>query len=151
MEIINATALISINETFFAQLISFLIFLFILNRVMIQPLIQTMEQRKDHFAIVKEDIEKANTDLDSITKDLDEQRKSVLKEADSVVKTLEAEANKSASEVMDAARSQITALRQETEQKVEAQIKAAREQLTGEVDAITTIIMEKVLHRSLQS
>ncbi|WP_419659520.1 AtpG3: predicted ATP synthase, subunit gamma (ATP synthase F1 sector subunit gamma) [Desulfosarcina variabilis str. Montpellier] len=151
MEIINATALISINETLFAQLISFLIFLFILNRVMIQPLLQTMEQRKDHFAIVKEDIEKAHTDLDSITKDLDEQRKSVLKEADSVVKTLEAEADKSASEVMDAARSQITALRQETEQKVEAQIKAAREQLTGEVDAITTIIMEKVLHRSLQS
>ncbi len=149
MEIISATALISINETFFAQLISFLVFLFILNKVMIQPLTNTIAERKGHFEDVKEDIVKANADLEAINEDLEEQRKSALKEADHVVKTLEQEADKMASEVMDAARSQITALRQETEKKVSLQIKDARDELTGEVEAVTTLIMEKVLHRSL--
>lgn len=151
MEIISATALISINETFFIQLISFLVFLFLLNRVMIRPLINTMEQRKDHFAEVKSDIDKAKSDLEQINQDLDLQRKHVLKEVDAVVKKLEDEADHSASEVMESARSQITALRHETENKVSQQVKEARQQLAGEVDAITTIIMEKVLHRSLRS
>jgi F-type H+-transporting ATPase subunit b len=151
MEIINATALISINETFFFQLILFLVFLFLLNRVMIRPLINTMEQRKGHFADGKNDIDKAKSDLEQINQDLDRQRKQVLKEVDAVVKKLEDEADHSAAEVMESARSQITALRQETEKTVNRQVKEAREQLAGEVDAITMIIMEKVLHRSLQS
>ena len=149
MEIINATALISINETFFAQLISFLVFLFILNKVMIQPLSNTIAERKDHFEKVKDDIKKANADFEAINRDLDRQRKQVLKEADRVVKALEGEAEKISSEALNAARSQITALRQETEKKVAGQIKDAREQLAGEVEAVTTLIMEKVLHRSL--
>lgn len=151
MEIISATALISINETFFIQLISFLVFLFLLNRVMIRPLINTMEQRKDHFTEVKSDIDKAKSDLEQINQDLDLQRKQVLKEVDAVVKKLADEADHSVSEVMESARSQITALRHETENKVSQQVKEARQQLAGEVNAITTLIMEKVLHRSLQS
>jgi len=151
MEITSATALISINETFFIQLISFLVFLFILNRVMIRPLISTMEQRKAHLAGVSVDIEKAKSDLEQMDRDLDRQRKQVLKEVDRVVKKLEDEADHSATEVMESARAQITALRHETEERVKLQVVEARKQLAGEVDAITTIIMEKVLHRSLQS
>jgi F-type H+-transporting ATPase subunit b len=150
MEIISANALISINETCFFQLIAFLVFLFLLNRVMIRPLIDTMEQRKGHFDGVKEDIDQAKADLDQMTRALESQRKDVLKEVDGVVKKLEDEADQNASQIMDSARSQITALRQETEKNVMLQIKEAREQLVGEVDVLTTTIMEKVLHRSLQ-
>jgi F-type H+-transporting ATPase subunit b len=150
MEIISANALISINETCFFQLIAFLVFLFLLNRVMIRPLIDTMEQRKGHFDGVKDDIDQAKADLDQMTRALESQRKDVLKEVDGVVKKLEDEADQNASQIMDSARSQITALRQETEKNVMLQIKEAREQLVGEVDVLTTTIMEKVLHRSLQ-
>lgn len=150
MEIISATALISINETFFFQLIAFLVFLFLLNRVMIRPLIDTIEQRKGHFDGIKGDIDQAKSDVEQMTRDLERQRKKVLKEVDAVVKKLEDEADHDASEIMESARSQITALRQETETNVKLQIKEARAQLTGEVDALTTTIMEKVLHRSLQ-
>ena len=38
MQIISNIALISINETLVVQLISFLIFLFIINRIMFRPL-----------------------------------------------------------------------------------------------------------------
>lgn len=150
MEIISANALISINETCFFQLIAFLVFLFLLNRVMIRPLIDTMEQRKGHFDGVKGDIDQAKDDLDQMTRALERQRKNVLKEVDGVVKQLEDEADQNASRIMESARSQITALRQETEKSVTLQIKEARQQLFGEVDALTTTIMEKVLHRSLQ-
>ncbi|BBO69977.1 hypothetical protein DSCA_39070 [Desulfosarcina alkanivorans] len=151
MEIISATALISINETFFVQLISFLVFLFILNRVMIRPLISTMDQRKEYLATIHEEIDRAKSDLVSLNKDLDEQRSQVLKEADTSVHQLDEEADQRASELIAAARSQIVQLRNETQEKINAQLKDARTQLAGEVDAVTIAIMEKVLRRRLQS
>ena len=45
MQIITNIALISINETLIVQLLSFLIFLFIINRVMIRPLRGVMSDR----------------------------------------------------------------------------------------------------------
>jgi F-type H+-transporting ATPase subunit b len=151
MEIISATALISINETFFIQLISFLVFLFILNRVMIRPLISTINQRKEYLADVNTDIEKAKSDLSNLNRELDLQHSQVLKEAHASIQKLDEEAEHRASELMESTRLQITQLRHETEEKVRQQLKETRAQLTGEVDALTTIIMEKVLHRRLQS
>ena len=151
MEIISATALISINETFFVQLISFLVFLFVLNRVMIRPLISTMDQRKEYLAAIHEEIDKAKSDLEILNKDLDEQRSQVLKEADTSVQKLDEEAEQRVSELIGAARSQIVQLRNDTQEKINAQLKEARTQLAGEVDAVTILIMEKVLRRRLQS
>ena len=151
MEITSAIALISINETFFIQLISFLVFLFILNRVMIRPLINTIEQRKKYLTDVGIDIDKAKLDLLNLNKDLDKQRRLVLKEANTAIHKLDQEAERQTSELMESAREQIAQLRHETEENVKRQLKEARAQLTGEVDAVTTAIMEKVLHRRLQS
>ena len=73
MEIIATTALISINETFFVQLVSFLIFLYVMNRIMFRPLISTMDQRKEYLVDVKTDIENANSDLVNLNLELDRQ------------------------------------------------------------------------------
>ena len=53
MQIVSNVALISINETFLVQLISFLIFLFIINRVMIRPLRGVMREREEYVEKLK--------------------------------------------------------------------------------------------------
>ncbi|MGA6925764.1 MAG: ATP synthase F0 subunit B [Desulfosarcina sp.] len=151
MEIVSAIALISINETFFIQLISFLVFLFLLNRLMIRPLISTMEQRRERLSDVSVEIETAKSNLAKIHRDLDDQRMQVLTEANAVVHQIDSEADRRATELIGASQSQIAQLRRETETTIKQQLKEARAQLAGEVDAITTTIMEKVLHRRLQS
>ena len=150
MEIISATALISINETFFIQLISFLVFVFLLNRIMIRPLSGTMSERKHYLETIQTDIDKAAAELDVLHRDLDEERTAVLKEAGDIVHALDEEAEKSASELIGSAQQRIVQLRNETEAQVAQQVKAVRDQLSGEVDTLTTMIMEKVLHRRLQ-
>lgn len=151
MEIVNATALITINETFFVQLISFLLFMYILNKIMVRPLIDTIERRKGYFSDIKTDVEKAKSDIVKLNRELDKERSQILKEADAVNRRLDAEADHSASEQIASAVSQIAQLRQETDATVKAQLKAVRAQLAEEVDALSTTIMEKVLHRRLQS
>ena len=49
MQIISNVALISINETVVVQLLSFLLFLYIMNRIMFRPLRNVMAQREDHL------------------------------------------------------------------------------------------------------
>ena len=57
MEIIKTTALITINETLWVQLIFFLIFLFLINRVMFRPVRRNMADREVHFLSLRQDIQ----------------------------------------------------------------------------------------------
>ena len=49
MHIVSNIALISINETLIIQLVSFLIFLFLINRIMFRPLSHVMVERENHL------------------------------------------------------------------------------------------------------
>jgi len=151
MEIIATTALISINETFLVQLVSFLIFLFIMNRIMFRPLLSTMEQRDEYIDNVKEEIQNGKEKLAQLIKDLDAQRAQVIIEADTVAHSLETEGDRRASELIEEARQKIVALRNETETQVADQVQQARQKMAGEVEAVTVAVMEKVLRRRLSS
>ena len=151
MEIIATNALISINATFAVQLISFLIFLFIMNRIMFRPLRSTMEQRDIYIDHVKEEIRSGKEKLDRLAEELDAQRARVVREADRAARSLESEGDRRADELIEQARQQIIDLRGETEARVVDQVKQARKAIAEEVEAVTVAVMEKVLHRRLSS
>ncbi|MDL2268459.1 hypothetical protein LJC71_00745 [Desulfosarcina sp. OttesenSCG-928-A07] len=150
MEIINATALISINETFFILLLSFLLFLYIMNRIMIRPLIAVRSERSAYLETIRSEIDTAKSDMDDLNKDIDAERVNLLHEAHVMVTRLEEEADHDVSGILASARTEITDIRHETEASVNQQITEVRSRLTTEVDVLTTLIMEKVLHRRLQ-
>lgn len=151
MEIIATNALISINATFIVQLVSFLIFLYLMNRIMFRPLLNIMEQRKDYIDEVKEDILKGTDNLNQLMRELDQERAQAVEEAHVMVNSLESDGEQRASELIEEARQQIVSLRQETESHVRDQVRQARRALAEEVGAITETIMENVLHRRLPS
>lgn len=151
MEIIATNALISINATFIVQLVSFLIFLYLMNRIMFRPLLNTIAERNDHIDEVKEEIHTGSDHLDQLIRDLDQERSQTIQDAGIKVSTLEADGDQQASILIEEARQQIAALRMETERQVNDQVQQARKALAGEVDAITVTIMENVLHRRLSS
>jgi F-type H+-transporting ATPase subunit b len=151
MEIIATNALISINETFFVQLVSFLIFLYVINRIMFRPLLSTISQRKELISDFQKGIISGKEDLARLGKDLDREQAKVIQEAQKVVLSLETEGDRRASDILEDVRQQISELRHETETRVKDQVGQARMELTGEVEAVTLAIMEKVLHRRLLS
>ncbi len=151
MEIIATTALISINETLIVQLISFLVFLYFINRIMFRPLLSTMRQRDEHIDRVKEDILSGKDNLTQLIQDMDKQRARAIREAEKVTSSFDVEADRRASELLEEAREKINTLRHETEAQVKDQIAQARREIAGEVDAIALVIMEKMLHRRLST
>jgi len=149
MHVISNIALITINETLFVQLISFLIFLFLINRIMFRPLRDVMQQRDAHINDISQGIETSKKQLTGLDKQLRDRESAVIKEAILHKDTLEDDGTRHANEIIEEARKEIHGLKEESQQYIDAQIKQARTSLKEESEKLAVKIMERVLDRGM--
>jgi F-type H+-transporting ATPase subunit b len=149
MQIISNVALISINETMVFQVISFLIFLFIINRIMFRPLRQTMREREDYVNRLNQDISKAKQTLQTEIEQSKIEEDAVRAAAFHVCVELEKTGTREAHEIMEAARAEIAELSRESQQKVKTRLDEARKSVEKEAGTLALKIMEKVLERKV--
>lgn len=151
MQIVSNVALISINETFLVQLISFLIFLFIINRVMFRPLRKTMNERDTYMAEMEVEIEAAHKGYDDALGNLKAQEAEVRGTALKTSKERESDGTREAEKLFDEARKEIAELKKSAEEEMAAKIEEARSTIAAESEALAVAIMEKILDRRLTS
>jgi len=149
MEVIQTTALISINATFVVQLVSFLIFVAIMNRVMFRPLREAMAKRKFRMRKLQEEIGTADKELAGVEADMAEQKRLIREKALEVNLALEAAASKQIADLFTETRQKTAAMRQSAEERISGQLQAARAQVAGEAQQLSTQIMQKILQRRL--
>jgi F-type H+-transporting ATPase subunit b len=149
MEIVSNIALISINETLVVQLISFLIFLYVINRIMFRPIRKVMGERDNYIKKINLDIEDAQKEFDHITHQIGEKESAIKLEAYALKEQLEESGRQKAEEIFAAARQEIAEVKKKTEKEVEAQIQDARQYIKAESEILSQTIMEKVLDRRL--
>jgi F-type H+-transporting ATPase subunit b len=151
MQIVSNIALVSINETVFVQLISFLIFLFIINRVMFRPLRDTMLKRDQHVNRIQDDITAQENQLQTLKNEISERESSVRSAALEMKKKLEDSGNQEAAAIYSATRQEIEVLRKKSALDVENKVSEARKSLKQASEGIVSDVMEKVLDRRLSS
>lgn len=149
MHITSNIALISINGTLIFQLISFLLFLFIINRLMFRPLRDVMKERDGHIGQIESDIADKEKEFQNVTAQLQQQESAVKKEAFLLQQELEDAGSRQAAEILDAARKEIETLKQRAQKEVEAQISEASKDLSKASESLASSIMEKLLDRRL--
>ncbi len=149
MQIISNIALISINETLVVQLISFLVFLFVINRLMFRPLQSVMVEREEFIDGLRGNIKATEQEMADMLTQLEKQEAEVRAEALMYQAKLKEEADGISAKIHEEAFDKITQLRHKAEKKVEAQIEEARKHLARESEALAVRIMEKVLDRRL--
>ena len=149
MEIVSNIALISINATMVVQLISFLVFLYIINRIMFRPLQKAMQEREGFMDSIKEDISSADSELQLLLKTSQERTDAIKKEAFTVKAAVEEAASRQATEVLSSARKEATAFSKTAEKEIRDMVAAARENLQQEAHQLTVSIMEKILDRKV--
>ena len=151
MQIISNIALISINETLLVQLLSFLIFLFIINRIMFRPLQNVRSERANYMDQIKTDTRDAAKELETLTGRLKAQESTVRNQAKRLKQEIEESGSLQADEIMALAREQIETLKATAQGEVEAQLSEARKHLQKESETLAVNIMEKLLERRLAS
>jgi len=151
MEIISNIALITINATLFHQLVAFLIFLFIINRIMFRPLRSVMAERDDMIEKIKLDTTNAGETIERLKNELKERESKVRKEALKIQIELEEKGKQESDEILKSTLQEIELLKDKNEATVNAQIMKAKKDLQKESEALALNIMEKLLDRRLVS
>jgi F-type H+-transporting ATPase subunit b len=149
MEIITTIALITINETLIVQAISFLIFLFILNRIMIAPLRAAIDDRSQYMEQARMDIIAAEQKVSKLTDEISNQENAAKKEAFDLSRELEKAGDEAATDIISKTRQTIAAEKERAFREIDAQIIAARKSIRAEAEILSVRVMEKILSRGL--
>lgn len=149
MQIVSTIGLITINETVFIELISFLIFLFLINKIMFRPLKDVMAEREEHISDISGSIEKSKNQLTEMDEQVRAQELAAIKEANHHKKSLEEDGTLQANAILDESRKEIQAIKQESQQFINSQIAKAKIEIKNESEKLAVLIMEKVLDRRL--
>jgi len=147
MEIISNIALISINETLIVQVVGFLVFLFVINRIMFRPLRNVMSDRDIHIERVKRDITQAQKEVASITSQIQKQDAATRKEALALKNDLEATGSQQAKEIFESVKKEIAADRKKVQQEIEVRIAEERKTVKKESEGLALNIIEKIIGR----
>ncbi len=147
MEIISNIALISINETLIVQVVGFLVFLFVMNRIMFRPLRNVISDRDIHIERVKRDITQAQKEVASITSQIQEQDAATRKEALALKDDLEATGSQQAKEIFESVKKEIAADRKKVQQEIEVRIAEERKAVKKESEDLALNIIEKIIGR----
>ncbi len=149
MEIISNTSLISINETLIIQVLSFLVFLFIINRLMFRPLRNAMSEREHYFEEMSQEIEAAKKEVVRYSAEIENRGNAVKDEAYAISKELEETGKNEAKQIVDAAMNEIFILREKTGKEIDTQISEAKRYVQKESEDLAVNIVEKILDRRL--
>ena len=147
MQIVSNVALISINETLVVQLISFLIFLFVINRIMFRPLRKTMQEREHYVEGIRMDIEEAEIKLERTMQEARDEDAAVRNAGLQMIAEMEKQGNEEAGNIIAVAREEMAQKGGEARQDIDAQIADARKTIVAEADKLSVSVMEKVLGR----
>jgi F-type H+-transporting ATPase subunit b len=147
MEIISNIALISINETLIVQVISFLIFLYLINRIMFRPLRNVIADRDIYIERIKRDIDQAHKQIKTMGSQIQEQEAEVKKEAFDLKEQQEKIGNQQAKEIFAAVRQEIADTSAKVQKDIDIKISEARQSLQKESELLAKSIIEKILDR----
>ena len=149
MEIISNIALITINETLIVQVVSFLIFLFLLNRIMIAPLRATTEDRNQYLEKTRLDMVAAEKKFADLKNQIASQDAMVREEGAEIRRKMDQVQAEAASQILAEARQTIESEREKATREINSQIAAARKALQAEAENLAAMVMEKVLKRKV--
>ena len=147
MEIISNIALISINETLIVQVVGFLVFLFVINRIMFRPLRNVISDRDIHIERVKQDITQAQKEVASIAGQIQEQNAATRQEALALKDDLEATGSQQAKEIFESVKKEIAADRKKAQQEIEVRIAEERKAVKKESEDLALNIIENIIGR----
>lgn len=139
--------MINVNATIIHQIILFLVFIFILNRLLFRPImkivsdrLQHIEDRKKQLANLKEETEELVNKCISLERD-------ARKEAGENSSQLKREANEIAEKIFSDTRDEVSEIKAATVKEIETKLKEAHKSLSNEAEKLAEELTMKVIGR----
>lgn len=143
--------MISINATLVVQLIHFLILLFIMKRLMLQPLLKLIREREEFTKKTKSEIKDFEVKIGQLKEQFESKendaRRNAAKERSDITNASIAEAEG----FLNVYRKEVADIREKSDEKVEGEINRTQPLLEGEAASLVKGIMEKIIGRRVRA
>lgn len=149
MEIVTQSELVSINATLLVQAASFLIFLFLIERVMFRPLWRTVQDRRGYLHQLERDVKAKERRLAEMTETLEKEAAALKEEAFRESEKLEASGKEEALGLIRQVRAEMTSRQKTDAAEIRRRVEGLQQQLAGEVEPLVARIIAKVLDRRM--
>jgi F-type H+-transporting ATPase subunit b len=150
MEIVTQTELVSINATMIVQVLSFLIFLFLIQRVMFRPLLNTMDNRGSHLKRLEKEIKTKETQLAELSSKMQKEAAALKAEAFLESEKMETAGKQEARSILKQTRQEMAAQQRKANDDIRSRIETVQQELAKETETLAAAIMDKVLERRPQ-
>jgi F-type H+-transporting ATPase subunit b len=146
MEIIKTTALITINETLWVQMIGFLIFLFLINRVMFRRVRRNIAEREAHFDTLRQDILDLKEEMSALLRQTEKEERQLQTAARQIDENLRQEGRREAKDLISTVLAEISVLQQDAEQRLKASVASARQHVESSARELTASIIHHLMN-----
>ena len=136
---------ISVPE-FILTIISFFLFMFLLKKVLYEPILKIMDARKEHIKAGLEEGRNAQKALEDSKAQLAEELTAKSGEARQLVSDARSEAEKAKGEVLTVAHAEAEQLHRQVREKVKSEEAAAVSSVESDMPELVAILSNRLLH-----
>lgn len=141
--------MISINATLVVQIIHFLILVFILNRLMIQPILKKIEDRKEYIENTKGEINDLELETEQLRKKFISEQVNARKNAFLLRDELRSQAVGQTEEYLRGSQEKAASIRAAADSNADKEIEKTQPLLPGEAATLAEEIIERVIGRRI--
>jgi F-type H+-transporting ATPase subunit b len=133
------------NLTIAIQMVSFLVFVFLMNRLFFRPIVRAIEARQAYLLEQQQKASESLKETESLQRDYEARLKHAREEAQAIVQAATAEAEAKRREALATASAEAAVVLDAARGEIAAERDKALESLRGEVAAIAGSISAKVM------
>lgn len=133
------------NLTIAIQMVSFLVFVFLMNRLFFRPIVRAIEARQAYLLEQQQKASESLKETESLQRDYEARLKQAREEAQAIVQAATAEAEAKRREALATASAEAAVVLDAARGEIAAERDKALESLRGEVAAIAGSISAKVM------
>ena len=143
--------MISINATLLVQLIHFLLLLFIMNRLMLQPLLKVIREREAYTDNTKSEIKEIEVKIGQLKEQFIAKENDARKDAARERTDIMSVGMNEADGFLNKSREEVSVIRQQAEKEVEAEVSKTQPLLADQASTLVSGIMEKIIGRRIEA
>lgn len=143
--------MINVNATMIVQIVSFLVLVYILNRILLKPIMDIIEKRSSKIASDKEQLTNLKEETESLIEKCISIEKDARKKALDQNSSLKREADEEADRLFNIAKNEIKGIREKADREIESKIEEANQSLNEYASQLSEDLTEKVIGRRFAS
>jgi F-type H+-transporting ATPase subunit b len=140
---------VAIDWTLIAQLITFLVLMFILNRILFRPILAILKERENIYETLKRKAQDARTQLEQGEREEGEVRAGALSEGAKLQGTLRNEGQNVEKDILEQAQKEAAEKLEAARAGLQRDVEAARVELRDEARVLSHQMASKILKREL--